>query len=54
MKNLVDRGVLLYENYIEGKFTKEQYLAEKEDNQELKGKYEEQLQDLKKSWKSRK
>ena len=48
MKNLVDRGVLLYENYIEGKFTKEQYLAEKEDNQELKGKYEEQLQDLKK------
>ena len=47
-KNLVDRGVFLYENYIEGKSTKEQYLAEKEDNQELKEKYEEQLQDLKK------
>ena len=47
-KNLVDRGVLLYENYIEGKSTREQYLAEKADNQELKEKYEEQLQDLKK------
>ena len=48
MKNLVNRGVFLYENYIEGKFTREQYLAEKEDNQDLKEKYEEQLQDLKK------
>ncbi len=49
MKNLVNRGVFLYENYIEGKFTREQYLAEKEDNQDLKEKYEEQLQDLKKT-----
>lgn len=47
-KNLADRGMLLYENYIEGKSTREQYLAEKEDNQDLKERYEMQIQDLEK------